>query len=218
MMENHAENKQRRSGQYPGEAFLMVMFVTMFFLSMVVMTALAFVIMLMVVSTAAFMTVVMVMPTAAFVIMLMVMPATAFMTVVMVMPTAAFVIMLMVVSTAAFVIMLMMVPAAAFVVMMVFSMILFWSMISGMDLHLPFDSSGDTGQLPDQTVRVLRRQPKLPGCERDGGFLHLGMGIEFSLDLGRTVGAVQILNDIYISGHNITPFISIYEQSLMCLK
>ena len=193
-MENHAENKQRRSGQYPGEAILMVMFVTMFFLSMVVMTALAFV------------------------VMFMVMPAAAFMTVVMVMPTAAFVIMLMVVSTAAFVIMLMMVPAAAFVVMMVFAMILFWSVISGMDLHLPFDSSGDTGQLPDQTVRVLRRQPKLPGCERDGGFLHLGMGIEFSLDLGRTVGAVQILNDIYISGHNITPFISIYEQSLMCLK
>ena len=193
-MENHAENKQRRSGQYPGEAFLMVMFMTMFFLSMVVMTALAFV------------------------VMFMVMPAAAFMTVVMVMPTAAFVIMLMVVSTAAFVILLMMVPAAAFVVMMVFAMILFWSVISGMDLHLPFDSSGDTGQLPDQTVRVLRRQPKLLGCERDGGFLHLGMGIEFSLDLGRTVGAVQILNDIYISGHNITPFISIYEQSLMCLK
>ena len=193
-MENHAENKQRRSGQYPGEAFLMVMFVTMFFLSMVVMTALAFVIMLMVVSTAAFMTVVMVMPTAAFVIMLMVMPAAAFMTVVMVMPTAAFVIMLM------------MLPAAAFVVMMVFAMILFWSVISGMDLHLPFNSSGDPGQLSDQTVRVLRLQPKLLGCERDGCFLHLGMGIEFSLDLGRTVGAVQILNDIYISGHNITPF------------
>ena len=181
MMENQAENKKRRSGQYPGEAFPMVMFMTMFFMSMVVMTALAFVIMFMMVS------------------------ATAFMTVVMVMPTAALVIMLMMVSAAAFMVMFMVMSAAAFVVMTVFAMILFGSVVSGMDFHFPFDSSGNTGQLPDQTVRVLRHQPKLPGCKRDGGFLHLGMGIEFCLDLGGAVGAVQILNDIYASGHTITP-------------
>ena len=138
-----------------------------------VMTAMALVVLLVVMTAATLMIVVMVMTTAALVGLVVVVPAAAFMIVVMVVTTAAFMFVLMMVN-------LSMYP------------------ISRADDHFPLHRPGDLRQLRDQGVRIFRRQPQLPGGKGDGGLLYSRMGIEFGLDLGGAVGAVQIFDDVYL--------------------
>ena len=144
------------------------------------------------------------------------------------MAAAAFVMLLMavMVAAAAFVMLLMavMVAAAAFVVrFMIMSVFLLVGLAGGMCRipgqyhHFPLHSPGDPDQFRDQRIRILRSETKLFGCKGDIRLLHLGVGIEFRLDFGGAVCAVQIVDDIYLSGHGAPSFIFIYEQTLMCL-
>ena len=132
----------------------------------------------------------------------------------MVAAAAAFVLMVvMVAAAAAFVLMVVMVAAALVSVVMVFRRTRFFP---GPDYHISLHGSGDFRQFRNQAVRILSRQPELPGGKGDHRLFHFRMVIEFPLNLGCTVGAVQILDPVYLSGHGEPSFISIYEQSLMC--
>jgi hypothetical protein len=146
------------------------------------MTAAAFMVMIMmfmVVTTAAFMVVFM---------MLVVMTAAAFMVMIM---------MFMVVTTAALV-------AMGSMTGMVFlmGMLLCRALcISGINYHAAFHCPGDLNQFRNQGIGVFRSQAQLLGGKRNDCFLYRFMIVEFLLDLGSTVGTVQIVNDIYLSGH-----------------
>ena len=162
--------------------------------------------MIMVMPTAALVMlfVVMVVPTAARVVLIMVMMMTAatFMVllVVMMMTAATFMMFLMV----------MMLPTAAVLTMVM--MVMGWlpgslgsgGSIPGIDLRAAFNAPGDPGQFRDQGIRVRGSEPKLLGGEGNDRFLHGRMGIEFGFDLGCAVGAVQIVDDVYFSGHGNT--------------
>ena len=197
---------------------------------MAAMASMIMVVVLVVMTTAAFVIMVvmlMVMTAAALVIMvmmLMVMTAAAFMVMVvmlMVVSAAAFVIMVvvfMVVTAAAFVIMvvmLMVVSAAALVIMVMMLMVMTAAThmivmrmlpcrtltVSGIDLHFPFHCPGKLNQFRNQGIRILCRQPQLLGGKGDDGLLHTLMIVEFLFDFCCAVGAVQIVNDVYFSGH-----------------
>jgi hypothetical protein len=150
-------------------------------------------------------------------IVVMAMTAAAFMVllVVMVMAAAVFMVLLVVMMvTAAALVMLFMVmvmtTAAGFPVFMVVMMLPLpagcLGGISGVDLHLSFHSPGDLHQFGNQRIRVSGGEPQLLGGEGDDGLLHLGVGIELCLDLGGAVGAVQIFDDVYLSGHREPSF------------
>ena len=175
------------------------------------MTTVAFMVVLvmfMVVAAAAFMLVIlmpMMVAAAAFmlmIVMLMMVAAAAFMLVV---------VMLMVVTAAAFmlvVVMLMMVTAAALVVMVVMLMVMCLllcraSSISGINHHFALNCTGNLDQFRNQCVRVFCRQPQLFGRKGNDCLLHCLMIIEFLFDLRRTIGAVQIVNNINFSGHRL---------------
>ena len=174
---------------------------------LVVMTAAALMVVLvmfMVMTAAALVVLVMmiVMVTAAAIMVMLMM--------FMMMTAAAFVdmdMMFMMVTAAAFVVVLMMfmmVTAAALMVMVMIVPVCFpgrASGISGIDLHPAFHRPGNLNQLRNQRIRVFRRQPQLLCGKRNDGLLHSLVIIEFLLDLRCTVGTVQIVNDIYVSGH-----------------
>ena len=102
-------------------------------------------------------------------------------------------------------VMLMMMTAAAFMVMvlMVVMMPVFCRplSVSGIDQHFPFHCPGNFDQFRNQSIRIFRCQPQLLGRKGNDRFLHSLMIVEFLLNLGSTVGAVQIVNDVYFSGH-----------------
>ena len=126
---------------------------------------------------------------------------------------AFFVAVVVVVAAAAFLMAVVVVVTAA-------ALLMFLGLggaVPGTDDHIALHLTGQGGELRDQTVRVLGSEPQLFGGEGDHRILHLRMGIEFPLDLGGAVGAVQILDPVYLPGHEGPSFISIYEQTLMCL-
>jgi len=118
-------------------------------------------------------------------------------------------VMTVVVVTAVTVVMMVMTAAA----------VIMGGMMVGMDIlrfpndHFPLHRPGQTLKLRDQGIRVLRCQPQLPGGEGNGGLLHLGKPVEFGFDLGRAVGAVQILHNIYFTDHG-NPSVSIKHMSI----
>lgn len=86
--------------------------------------------------------------------------------------------------------------------------------IPGIDHHFVLDGSGDLRQLGDQGIGILRSDPQLLGGKGDGGFLHLFVGVEFALNFGGAVGAVQIVNDVDLLFHGRSSFEELtYEQS-----
>jgi hypothetical protein len=160
----------------------------------------------------------MVMTAAALVMFLVVMVMAAatlvVLLVVMVMAAAAFVMFLvvMVMTAAALVMFLVVIMMAAAAIFPMFMMVMgrlpgsadSRSRIPGIDLRTALHRLGDPGQFRDQGIGIRRGQPQLLGSESDNGLLHLGMGVEFRLDLGSAVGAVQILDDVYLTGHGDT--------------
>ena len=176
----------------------------------------------MVVATAAlmvFLMLMMVMAAAALMVllMLMVVATAALMVLVMVMMMTAAALMvflmIMMVTTAALMmlLMLMVVAAAAGFPMFVVVMVLplpagCMGRIPGVDHHIRLNGPGNADQLGDQGVRISGGEPQLLGGEGDVGLLHLGVGIELCLDLGGTVGAVQIFDDVYLPGHREPSF------------
>jgi hypothetical protein len=186
-----------------------------------VMTAAAFVVVfvVMVMTAAAFVVVfvVMVMTAVAFVmlLMVMVMAAAALVMVfaVMVVAAAALVVLLgvMVMAAAALVMLLMVMVMTAAAVCTVFMVVVLFPLpagrpgsIPGVDLHAALNRPGNPDQFGDQGIRIRGSEPQLFGGEGDDGLLHGGVGIEFCLDLGGAVGAVQIVDDVYLPGHRAT--------------
>jgi hypothetical protein len=201
--------------------------------SMRMIMAVFFLVILMVMTAAAFVTVVMLVMVAAaafmIVVMLMMMTAAAFMVVVvLVMMTAAtFMVVLVMMTAATFMIVVMLMVMAATTRIAVFMMMVMMSSflrraalgISGINLCPAFYGPGNFRQFRDQCIRILRSQPQLFRGKGDDGFLHILMIVEFLLDLRRTVGTVQIFNDIYFSGHPYPScLISTYEQSFICYQ
>ena len=89
----------------------------------------------------------------------------------------------------------------------------------GADDHFPFHLPGQFCQFRNQPVRVFCRQPQLFGGEGNDRFFHRPMGIEEFLNLSRAVGAVQILDPIYLSGHrNPSYFVLTYEHLFICFS
>jgi hypothetical protein len=88
--------------------------------------------------------------------------------------------------------------------------------IPGMYLHFPFHSPGDFDQLRDQGIRIGGGEPQLLGGEGDVGLLHGRVGVELCLDLGGAVGAVQILDDVYLPGHR-NPSLIRYMSKRSCV-
>jgi hypothetical protein len=161
-------------------------------------------------------------------LLVMVAAAAAFvMTFVVMMVTAAAFVMLLVVmmmAAAAFVMLLVVMMVTAAAILTVFMVVMYrlpgragGSGISGVDFHTPLHSPGNADQLGNQSIRIRGGEPQLFRGKGDTGLLHGGVGIEFRLNLGSAVGAVQIVDDVYLPGHGIPSFIFIYEQLLMCL-
>ena len=154
-------------------------------------------------------------------------PAVMVFPVVMMLTAAAAVmrIMVMVMTAAAFMLFVVMVmSAAAFMLLMVMMMsaaaavFLLRCCLPGTDLHTAFHCPGDLCQIRNQRIRIRGGEPQLPGGKGDNRFLHCRMGIEFAFDLGRAVGAVQIFEDVYLTGHPEYLLISTYEQTLICFS
>ena len=76
--------------------------------------------------------------------------------------------------------------------------------IPGIDLRTAFHGPCDPGQLRNQRIGIRSSDPQLFGSKGNHRLLHLGMGVEFGFNLGRAVGAVQIVNDVYLPGHGDT--------------
>jgi hypothetical protein len=161
--------------------------------------------------------VVMVVAAAAHVVLLVVMVVAAAALVVrfvvMVMTAAAFVMLLvvMVVTAAALVMLFVVMVVAAAAVCAVFMVVVLFPLpagrpgsIPGVDLHAALNRPGNLDQFGDQGIRIRGSEPQLFGGEGDDGLLHGGVGIEFCLDLGGAVGAVQIVDDVYLPGHRAT--------------
>ena len=193
-------------------AALVVLFVVMMTTATLVVLL---VVMVMTAATLVMLLVVMVMTASALVVLLvvMVMTASAFMMllVVMMMTTAAlvviFVVMVMAASALMMLLVVMMMTTATALTMV---MVVMGGLpaaagsgggIPGVDLRAAFHGPGDPGQLRDQGIRVGGGEPQLLGGEGDNCLLHGRMGIEFGFDLGGAVGAVQIVDDVYLSGH-----------------
>ena len=155
---------------------------------------------------------------ALVIVMLMLMVVTAATLVVMVlmlvlvmMPAAArmvMVLMLVMMTAAALVIVVLMLvvvsTTAVFAVRMVMllaALPLSGGLVPGIDHSASLHGPGDLGQLFDEGIGVLRRQTELLGGKGDGGLPDRRVIVEFLLDLGGAVGAVQIVDDIYLSGH-----------------
>jgi hypothetical protein len=147
--------------------------------------------------------VVMVVTAAALVVLMLMMVTTAafvmFLMLVMMMTTTALVmLMLMMMTTAAgfpmFMVMVLPLPAGCM------------GRIPGVDHHIRLNGPGNADHLGDQRIRVGSSEPQLLGGEGNGGLLHFRVGIELCLDLGGAVGAVQIVDDVYLSGHREPSF------------
>ena len=114
---------------------------------------------------------------------------------------------MMTAATRMFVVMLVMMTAAArMLVVMIAVMVCMFLRgrllgISGIDHRAVFHCPGDSHQLRNQGIRILRRQTQLLRGKGNDSLLHILVPVEFRLDLRRTVGAVQIFNHIYFSGH-----------------
>jgi hypothetical protein len=131
------------------------------------------------------------------------------------------VLVLMMVTAAALMVMVlvMMAAAAVFAVFMMVMMAAFplgRCLVPGIDHRAALHRPGNPGQLFDQTVGIFCRQPKLFGGKGDGGLLNCRVIVELFLDLCSTVGAVQIVDDIYLSGHeNASLFL--YMSNYSCV-
>jgi hypothetical protein len=166
--------------------------------------------MLMMMSATAVMTVVVVVAAATVMVVFMMVAAATVMVVFMMVATAAIMVVFMMVATATVVIVFMMVTAATVVIVimmvaaaavMIVIMMVRMLFFLGTDDHFPFHLPGQFCQFRNQPVRVFCRQPQLFGGEGNDRFFHRPMGIEEFLNLSRAVGAVQILDPIYLSGH-----------------
>ena len=107
------------------------------------------------------------------------------------------------------------------VVMFLMGVLLFRALgISGIDGCTSFHGPGNADQFRDQCIRIFRRQTQLFGGKGDDRLLDRLKIIELLLDLGSTVGTVQMINDIYLSGHGFPSlfFILTYEQSFNCYQ
>ena len=144
-----------------------------------------------------------------------------------VMTTAALVVVFMVMMVTALALVMLvfmfvvMTTAALVMLVLVFMAVLPFPVggmlrVPGVDFHFPFHGSGKLHQLRDQGVRVRGGEPQLLGGKGDHCLLHLGMGVELCLDLGRAVGAVQILNYVYLPGHRATSLIQ-YMSKRSCV-
>jgi len=154
--------------------------------------------------------IVMLMAAAAFVVMIVVvMTAAAFMVmIVMLMAAAALVVMVVMMAAAAFMVMVMMIMAAATCMIMLMVMMAVCiagsgrlPAVSGADHSTALHSPGNSDQFRDQCIRIFRCQPQLLGGKGNDCLLHRFMIVELFLDLCGAVGTVQILNDVYFSGH-----------------
>jgi hypothetical protein len=184
----------------------------------------------MVVTTAALMVVlvVMVVTAAALMMLLVVVMVTAaalvVLIVVIMMAAAALVVLLvvMMMAAAALMMLLMVVMVTAATALVIIMMVLLSlpagrpGGIPGIDLHAALHSLGDLDQLGNQCIRVSGSEPQLLGCEGDNCLLHFRVGIEFRLDLGGAVGAVQIVDDVYLPGHRDTSSIR-YMSNCSCV-
>ena len=126
--------------------------------------------------------------------------AAAFMAVVMM--TAAATFMAVVMMTAAVARMVVAVPVTAAARMLALCRM----GIPGHNNHLMLYALGNLSQLFNQTVRILRHQPKLFGGKGDDSLLHFRKRIEFCFHFGRAVGTAQILHNIYFLFHMYPPF------------
>ena len=102
------------------------------------------------------------------------------------------------------VLVLMMMTASAFVVMLMFMMMsMFPEMrrFSGTNHSTTFNGLRDLDQLWNQCVGIFSSQAELFRGKGDNRFLDGFVIVEFLFDLCGAVGAVQIFNDVYFSGH-----------------
>ena len=140
------------------------------------------------------------------IVVMMVTAVTALVVIVVMMVTAGatLVMVMLVVMTAGatLVVIVVMVMTAGATFMMLMAVMMVVGMLPCCDGYLGFHSPGDLCQLWNQGIRILCRETKLFGGEGDGSLLHLRQGIDFGFYLGRAVGAVQIINDINLLGHN----------------
>jgi hypothetical protein len=186
------------------------------------------VVMVVIAATLMMLLVVMVVTTAALMVVIVVMVVTAaalMMLLMVVMVTAAALVVLIVVimmAAAALMMLLMVVMVTAATALVIIMMVLLSlpagrpGGIPGIDLHAALHSLGDLDQLGNQCIRVSGSEPQLLGCEGDNCLLHFRVGIEFRLDLGGAVGAVQIVDDVYLPGHRDTSSIR-YMSNCSCV-
>ena len=146
-----------------------------------------------------------------FVLMFILMPAVTF----MLMPMPAVTFMLVLMPAVTFVLMPILMPAPAFMPMVPMSAAASMLLcLPAMDLHPVLYGPGQFRQRRDQGIGILRRQMQLPGGKSDGSIRYAGMGLEFAFDLGRAVGAVQILYNIDLppkKASSLNLYMSIYS-------
>jgi hypothetical protein len=75
-------------------------------------------------------------------------------------------------------------------------------MIPGDNGDFGLHCSGDLGQPGQQAVGIFCGDPELFGGEGDGGIFYFGKKIEFILDSGGAVGAVQMFNQVDFLWHD----------------
>ena len=143
----------------------------------------------------------MVSATAAFALFMMVSATAAFTVAVMMTATAAFTVAVMMAATAAFTVVVMIATTTTRLMIMMGMLVL----LSGGNCDFTFHRPGDFRQFFDECVRIFCLQSQLLRGKGDGGFLHLRQGVEFAFNFGGAVGAVQILDDIYLLFHIVPP-------------
>ena len=126
------------------------------------------------------------------------------------------VVMMMLVFMAVVVIVFMIVAAAAVMMMLMLAAVAVCAGF-GVELHTRLHLLCDLLKLGQQSVGVFGGDPKLHRGVGQHRLLHLRERVECRLHLRRTVGAVQILYQIYFLRHGNASLIKcIYEHTLIC--
>ena len=94
-----------------------------------------------------------------------------------------------------------MVVIVAALAMMFLVVVMRMPLLPGQEGHFRFHRPGNGLKGFHQRVRILRRQPKLPGGKGDYRLLNLRMGVQLFLNFRAAIRAVQILNDVQILFH-----------------
>ena len=122
----------------------------------------------------------------------------------------------MVVLVVMIVMVFMIMTAAAVMMMLLFAAVAVCA-ISGVELHTRLHLLCDLLKLGQQSVGVFGGDPKLHRGVGQHRLLHLRECVKRRLHLRRTVGAVQILYQIYFLRHGNASLIKcIYEHTLIC--